>query len=195
MNKLPNLIKLYIPNFFSRKPEKYLKKHSRHKKPLPRFYVMACLRIKHWQEYYATICIRTELFLKATESIIELIHKMVKRINNRNSINLSRHKTEETTVDDTQQIEEIMEEKPCQCNEVFESIEESLEEIRIRTSNLMTDKPLLAGYILRAIREDIHLLIDRLEKTDFKSPTDIFSMCPGTKEHKFTHGLKKKRRR
>ena len=155
---------------------------------------MACLKgIEHWQEYYVTICVRTELFLKATENMIKLIHAMIKKINKRNSINPFRHKTREA-VDDPEQIEENMDET-CHCNSIYKSVEETLEEIRLRTSNLMGEQPLLGAYVLRALREEVHLLIDRLEKTNFNSPTEIYTLCKAPREHKFTLGLKKRKKR
>ena len=85
--------------------------------------------------------------------------------------------------------------KSCQCNAIYESIDETLEEVRIRTFNLMKHKPLLAGYILRGLREDVHELIDRLETTRFTSPNEIFTICKGEGEHKFTQSGRKRRKR
>ena len=88
-----------------------------------------------------------------------------------------------------------MSDESCHCNEVYETIEETLEEIRIRTWNLMEKKPILAGYILRGLREDVHELIDRLETTRFSSPHEIFTICKSPGEHKFTQPARKRRKR
>ena len=95
-----------------------------------------------------------------------------------------------------EQTEEKMSgEESCICNQVYESIDETLEEVRQRTVNLMKTKPLLAGYILRGLREDVHELIDRLETTRFTTPSQIFTICKGDGVHKFTQSTRKRRKR